>query len=278
MKKKLEFNESDYYLHDNQKEVINYYENYYAFYNDDLYGGETIFSLNTILCEVCRLLDECVSIKELICLEKTPTVKELNLSYIVLESFPLPGFSDKNYSDLNKVLGKISSKRAARFIVIMNSNQIPDEFKKLLIYYVFTIRKLGNYMPLLKLRMNGKLTGNSNTINQRKGNFYSYKDDPIKFYSALIAYINDVKNREFKNMFCDKYNRNNKQLEDFFELNYLNGLIPYLNQEDKYLTALLKNGLDGLYEYMWRACQIINDRHDLIFKASNCPKESNLKN
>ncbi|WOO87409.1 hypothetical protein RZE82_00290 [Mollicutes bacterium LVI A0039] len=265
MRKKFEINESKYYLNDDQKEVIKYYKKYYPFYDEKLYGGETIFSINTILYELCALLEKETTIAQLAGRQENKTIKLLTLDAEIVNNYPLPDLNGGNYSNFDEVLGKISSKRSSRFIVVMNSKELPEEFKSLLIYYVFTIRKLGNYMPLLKLRMNGKFTGKTNTINQRKGNFNTYKDDPIKFYSALTDYIDDASNIEFKNELCDKYKGNNNDLNDFFELNYLNSFKQYLHQEDKYLVTLLNSNLNGLYEYMWRACQIINKRHNEIF-------------
>lgn len=273
----MSINFKEYYKTDECTEVVKYYKEMYDFYKEGTFGGEAIFSINTILLELCRILDSKQIYEEIFDINSQDSSKKRGPNYSIDSSII-------NQCDMNKlvkidrekytrIFGEIASKRDSRFIIVMQSNELPVKFKEMFIHYAFTIRKLGNYMPLPKLRMNGNTSGPGHTINQRKGNFNSYKDDPIHFYHALGEYITDPQNEKFKNAFNTIYGDNDEKLDGFLKKNYFCHLKDYICDEEYYLASRIGNSkkkksnqekLDGLYSYMYNACKIIDKRHKLI--------------
>lgn len=273
----MEDKKYEYYRMDDCAKVKEYYREIYDFYDENTFGGEAIFSINTIQLELCKLLNSNKIYDAIFNIDREEN--NLEQTYVIsdstLEACNIKDLDAIDINKYNKIFCNLESERECRFITLMSTKQMPNELKAMLIHYSFTIRKLGNYMPLLKLRMNGNYTGNCNTINQRKGNYKSYKDDPIKFYPALGKFLIKEKNSKFKQQFNLIYGENDENLDNFLKKNYLCHLKDYMYDEEYYLASRLGNSknkksnqekLDGLYRYMYYACKIIDERHQLIFE------------
>lgn len=271
------FSFDELYATDADGPVKKFYREYFEFYgnNKNNYGGEAIFSLNTILGKICALLDKKTTLKHaLINVDglfeevdsENESIVKLNLS-VKTEDMTKDDiqFIENNYA---KTLGNISSQRVGRVITIMHSPSIDSDFKLMLLKYICTIRKLGNYMPLPKLRMNGKWGGNSNTINQRKGNYKKYLDDPFEFYKCLNDFLRIKKNKKFKGKFYTFYGieltNDEENFNEFLGINRLLGIKKYFDK--KYHLKGNCETLGGIYMYMSIACKVINERHKLLRK------------
>lgn len=289
--KKYDFNA--FYADDEQPEVLEFYKEHSGIKSEILsklnekgkmenVGGECIFSIKTILGATCELLHQ-ENIFYNVLNSVLETKEQLATVELVSEIEKVKGESAVNSIKISDevikenyetIVGAIVSERFGRLNIIMTNNQVPVEFKKMLLTYMFTIRKLGNYMALPKhFGMNGNEPRNCHSVNQRKGN-KTYLDDPIEFYVALEEYVGEEKNETFKDKLFETYFENDKDKEyaNFLVKNKLNIIYEYLTNYERNVSKvetisfenfyLSKNiSLQGMYNYMYHACNIINLRH-----------------
>lgn len=126
------------------KKVVNFYK-INKFYDESTFGGESIFSLNTILLHICKLLDSDEIYKKHlnIILDEKFTTKEndkLPFSINTLKKYKVENImlSKKTIKEnYNVVFGGLSSQRVGRILIIMSSDRIHDDFKRMLITYIY---------------------------------------------------------------------------------------------------------------------------------------------